>query len=109
MENVNAINEEVNIEEPVVEEPVANEEVMIEESVANKEIFSEVPNTVRGVITNCLNLNIREMPSKDSDIVCELPALSEVQVDVDDITDEFYKIYSDNEITGYCMKKYVSI
>lgn len=62
-----------------------------------------------GVVSNCTKLNVREEPSMDSDIVCEISKLTEVMINDDESTDDFYKICTDSGIEGFCMKQYVTV
>ncbi len=78
-----------------------------ETNPVDEAIPAEVKETVFGVITNCLNLNVRKEPKADADVLTIIPALSKVQVDTGASTDEFYKVWTETGIEGFCMKKYV--
>lgn len=73
------------------------------------DIVAETKETVFGVITDCLKLNVRKEPKIDADVLTIIPALSNVQVDVEASTDEFYKVCTETGIEGFCMKKYVAL
>lgn len=77
------------------------------------EIHEETPmpeeEPVLGIVHQCQTLNVREEPDKDADIVCSIQCLTEVMVDENESTDEFYKICTASGIEGYCMKKYISV
>lgn len=62
-----------------------------------------------GIVTDCLKLNVREKPDKDSDIVCEITASTELVIYEEESTEEFYKICTYSGIDGYCMKKFITI
>lgn len=62
-----------------------------------------------GVVTDCLCLNIRSGPSSDSQILSELQCLSEVEIDNNKSTEDWYHICNASGIEGYCMKKYIAI
>lgn len=64
---------------------------------------------VLGIVHQCLTLNVREEPDKDSGIVCSIQCLTEVMVDEEESTPDFFKIYTASGIEGYCMKKYISV
>lgn len=64
---------------------------------------------VLAIVHQCHTLNVREEPDKDAAIVCSIQCLTEVMVDENESTDEFYKIYTASGIEGYCMKKYISV
>jgi hypothetical protein len=54
-------------------------------------------------------LNIRAKPYAEAMIVCALPSGTEVIVDGDASTDDFYSVYTEAGVSGYCMKQYVTI
>lgn len=62
-----------------------------------------------GVVTDCLRLNVRSEASINSDVLITIGALSEVIVDLESSTDEFYKIRTDVGEEGFCMKKYIAL
>ena len=68
-----------------------------------------VKNFVSGVVTECVKLNIRETPSADGDVVAIINLLTDVVVDLEDSTDEFYKISTATGVKGFCMKKYIAL
>ena len=68
-----------------------------------------VVETVIGVVTECVKLNIRKEPSKDADILCEVKVDSELQVDLSKSTDDWYNVCTSAGIEGFCMKEYVNI
>lgn len=67
-----------------------------------KDLFS-------GVVTDCIKLNIRKAPVADAEILAVIELLSEVMVDMDNSTDEFYKVCTAAGIEGYCVKKYIAL
>lgn len=73
------------------------------------DVVAEVKEAVFGVITDCLNLNVRKEPKADADVLAIIPAFSKVQVDTEISTDEFYKVCTETGIEGFCMKKYVAL
>ena len=66
-------------------------------------------NNVIGVVTGCLNLNIYKDASYGADIVAVVSALSELCVDLDNSTDDWYFVCTASGIEGFCMKKFVAI
>lgn len=64
---------------------------------------------VFGVVTDCLRLNIRKEPISDGEILTIIDALSEVMVDIDAASGEFYKVCTASGIEGFCMKKYIAL
>lgn len=64
---------------------------------------------VSGVVTDCLKLNVRKESNTDADIVAVIDLLTEVMIDMDDSSDEFYKICTADGVEGFCMKKYIAV
>lgn len=89
--------ENKTIVEPAVE-PL-NETTVVEEKAA----------VYIGKIRDCDKLNVREEPNLDAKVLCRLDKDSEVEIDKSNSTKEFYKIYTSSGISGYCMKKHMSI
>lgn len=101
-------------ETPVIEEeqyPV-QEEIVIEEPVA---VTEEVPTpkkeskTVKGTVTNCAKLNVREQMNAKATVLCVLTASSKVDVIADEVHGEWYHVFTDSGVEGFCMKKYITI
>lgn len=84
---------------PVIEEPAAPVEEPVIEEV--KEII--------GVVTECAKLNVRKAATTDSDVVTTLLIGTEVMIDEEQSTEDFYKICTEAGIEGYCMKKFINI
>ena len=62
-----------------------------------------------GFVTNCKKLNVRKEPKTDSDIVCEIDYQTELMIDENESTEEFYKVFTAAGIEGFCMKKFIEI
>ena len=62
-----------------------------------------------GFVTNCKKLNVREEPRTDADIVCEVDYQTELMIDENESTEEFYKVFTIVGIEGFCMKKFIAI
>lgn len=62
-----------------------------------------------GIVDNCFTLNIRAEPEADSEILCVIPCLTEVLVEINESTDDFYKICTVSGIEGFCIKKYIAV
>ena len=85
----------------VVREPVAKETVPEKGPEAKKEIA--------GIVTNCVRLNVRKEPDFDADILCTIDVSTNLIIDEEESTDEFYKICTSAGIEGYCVKTYITI
>ena len=77
-----------------MEEPV--EEIPVEESAI-----------VNGVVANCGHLRLRKDPG--GEVVALLDAGDEVLVDTLQSTDEWYKVYTKDDLDGFCMKEFIKI
>lgn len=64
---------------------------------------------IRGVVTDCRYLNVREAPDQDAAVLTTIKALSEVLIDEPESTDDFYKVCTETGIEGYCMKKFIAV
>lgn len=102
-----------NTTEEMMEEMMKEE---LEETVETEELEDEVVETEEpeeeesifvGTVTNCKKLNIRETPSLQGKVLCVLEEGSELMVDKTESTDEWYKVYLESGISGFCMKDYI--
>lgn len=106
-------NMSVNAEpvvEPVVEETVVEPAIMVEEPVAEVEpevIVEPVP--VYGYVDKCEKLNVRKSPTKHADAVCVIPAKTEVMIDTDKSTNDWYSVRTAAGVEGFCMKNFITI
>lgn len=113
---VNKEAEKETVVEEIVETPVEsveekNEEVAeatVEET--KEEVIeeqSDEESLVIGVVTDCLELNVRKQPSKDAEVLKTINALTEVVI-LKEIN-EFYEVALKTGESGYCMKKYIAV
>lgn len=65
--------------------------------------------TVTGVVTGCTKLNVRKDPSATAPVLCTLSESTEVVIDEENSTNDFYKVCTVTGAEGYCMKTYISI
>ncbi len=95
---------EVKMEAEPVVEPVV--EQAVEQAI--KPVETVTPQkTIEGVVVNCAKLNVRAKPSVDGDIVCVLNVASEIEIDIDNSTYDWFKICTASGVEGYCMRKFV--
>ena len=52
-----------------------------------------------GVVVNCLDLTIRKSPGNEAEVTGHLSVLTEVLVDMDKSTEDFYRVLSE-EVRG---------
>ena len=110
-----AIVEEANEQNVNVQEVVqdiideSNEESNDEsdEEKQDTENQEEVVNVKEGIVGGCNKLNVRTEANINSDVACVLNSDSRVYVYLDDSTDEFYKIKTQDDVYGYCKKDFV--
>mgnify|MGYP000707620912 CR=1 FL=1 len=62
-----------------------------------------------GIVIDCKNLNVREQPDGEADVLGTISADSEVLIDENEPTSEFYKVCTASGLEGFCMKKYIVI
>ena len=97
------IVEEINEANDSVEDAIE-----IDDSVSADEIVEETESLI-GVVSGCTKLNIRKEPNITSEPVCIVPEKSVLLIDQDLSTDEWYKVYTETGMEGFCMKKYVTV
>ncbi len=59
-------------------------------------------------IVNCARLNVRVSPTLDASIVCILDRGAKVSI-ANDSGNEFYSMYTETGVYGYCMKKFITV
>ena len=64
---------------------------------------------VIGTVTNCKNLNVRKHPSQSSESIQIICAGSEVKINKNESTAEFYKVCTAGGTEGYCKKQYIKV
>lgn len=93
-------------EKPEVEQtPVTVPETVEETPVS----VPESEPTVTGVVTGCGKLNIRKEPNTSATILCEVTLKSELVIDPDKSTDDWYSVCTPAGVEGFCMKKFVAL
>ena len=76
---------------------------MVEETVETVAL----PKTVKGVVVDCVRLNVRIKPSIDAAVVNILDARTEVEIDPEASTHEWLCVCTAAGVSGYCMKKFI--
>ena len=64
---------------------------------------------VIGKVVKCGKLNVRKEPHISADIVCEVALDSELMIDLDKSTDEWFSVCTAAGSDGFCMKKFVDL
>ena len=106
-----AVEEAVEtVEVPEVVEAVETVEVPeVVEQPAEPEVPVEEVKTLKGIVTGCAKLNIREEPSVKTRVLAIVDASNEMAVYQDESFGNFYKVCTASGIEGYCMKDYVTL
>ena len=85
----------------------------VEEEIAkvneSKEAPKEADSTVVGYVSGCLKLNIREEGYLGANVVCVVPEKTALLIEVAESNDEWYKVYTETGMEGFCMKQYVTL
>lgn len=76
---------------------------LVQETVETKTL----PETVTGMVVGCAKLNVRSDASLFADVVCTLDVMSEMMIDVDKSTKDWFFVCTATGIEGYCLRKYV--
>lgn len=87
---------------PVVEKPKVE---LVKETVETVTL----PDTAKGMVVDCVKLNVRENATVNSGIVCVLDVMSEVEVDMRKSTDKWAYVYTAAGAEGYCMRQYIEV
>ena len=72
-------------------------------------VETEENDTIIGIVVECAKLNVRKEPAADAEILTTIPKGSEVQVDIFESTEDFYKVCTGAGVEGYCVKDYINI
>ena len=92
-----------------VEEYYEPEFAFEEDKDKETEIEESEPTPVKGVIVDCKKLRLRKEPNLESEVLVLLNNGDSVTVDLDNATEEWIKVSTENNIDGYCMRKFILI
>ena len=67
-----------------------------------------LPKTVTGFVANCSKLNVRVQPAAGADVVCILENATEIVINLDNSTDEWFSVCTAAGVEGFCMRKFVN-
>lgn len=68
----------------------------------------KLPTLAKGKVT-CSLLNVRVAPHSDADIVAKIRENSEVFIELESSTEDWYKVTTENNTPGFCMKKFIAV
>lgn len=88
--------------EPITEEVVEETPVQEVAPVKQKEVK-------KGVVTGCERLNVRVSPKITADVAAVINKDTEVILYDKQTNDEWYKVRVNDELKGFCMKKYITV
>lgn len=96
-------------DEPVHEPPIQDTPVVKESSPTVPDETSAEKMTVSGIVTDCVKLNVRSEPdgTDTNNVITTIDALTEVEIDMKESTDTFFKIRTADGIEGFCMREYI--
>lgn len=60
-------------------------------------------------VTNVLRTHIHAEPDLTSEVVCKVRYLTEVKIDLESSTEDFYKVYTAMGSEGFCQKEQLTI
>lgn len=95
-------------EKPEVDQTSVIESETLEAPVEESKIDeTSRPEPVVGVVVGCGKLNIRKEPSASGEVLYEAVLKSELVIDIDKSTDDWFSVCTPAGIEGFCMKKFV--
>lgn len=100
--NYNKMFEENEVVETI--EEVVEEVTEITETIEEPEPVTEL-----GKIVKCDRLRVRKEPNANAPVIKELAKGTEVMIDIEKSTEEFYSVATESGIEGFCMKKFVEL
>ena len=105
---------ETPVEPDVIETPVEPAVEPVIETIVETEPVVEEPDAetetvhTMGYVTGCTRLNVRKAPKPRAEVVCEINRDTEVEIDEEQSTVDFYKICTASGVEGYCVKTYIT-
>lgn len=97
---------------PVVEdEPVVTPDPEVTPVIEDAPVADPEPENddLMGVVVDCARLNVRKEASADAAVLTTIPAGAEVQINIFESTNDFYKVCTEAGVEGYCMAGYIKV
>ena len=69
------------------------------------DVYSGRARYEKGTVTK--TLNVREVPDHDADVICVIKPGEEFEIDNEESTRKFCKIYTETGVEGYVVRQYV--
>lgn len=111
-----------SIKEPFINEPIIEKEEKIEEvveavepvetedTIEASEIVDEPEvEPIYGCVDKCEKLRVRKGPSTNTGVVTVISAGTEVMIDLDKSTNDWYSVRTATGVEGFCMKDFITI
>ena len=86
---------------------VREPQVQVNENVTQEPVEKEVPKV--GVVDNCSRLNVRVAPRMTADVRLIINKGDEVTLCEKQPKGEWFRVRTQNNTEGFCMKKYITI
>lgn len=105
-------NNEENLNTSIEENVKPEENIELEENQNENNDEKNTGAVVPGVVSKCIRLNVRSEAKKDSDVLCVIDKDTKLTVDIEESTNDFYKVYFEYEDTlveGYCLKDFIEL
>lgn len=94
-------------QEPIMDPSIEAEVEKVQEIVDESQNEETVPTV--GFVDGCERLRVRKESNVDSEELCIINKSSEVVIDLENSTEDFYKVKTSEGVEGYCMKKFITI
>lgn len=75
----------------------------------SKEMTATRKEPVIGLVSNCANLRVRKEPDDKAEVLGTISVNTEVMIDEAESIGEFYKVYTDSGLEGFCMKQFIKV
>lgn len=92
----------------VIEELESEVVEPIEDPVENVEIKEDKVEYDTATVVNCIRLRVRSEPRLGDNVICEISQGTTVMIDKSKSTSDYYKIYTEAGVEGYCQKPYIA-
>lgn len=75
----------------------------------SKETTATQKEPVIGLVSNCANLRVRKEPDDKSEVLGTIQVNTEVMIDEDKSIGDFYKVYTESGLEGFCMRQFITV
>ena len=60
-------------------------------------------------VSNSIRLHIHEEPHPKSLVICKVRYLTDLLIDLEESTEEYYKVFTATGVEGFCEKEFVTL